>query len=80
VTESPAASALRPVGVEQRPAGWWGMVLAVMVIATTYAAMYFTTVYIRVSVERWPPEGVAPPALDLAGLSAAARARRGGGV
>ena len=69
MTESPAATTVRPVGVEQRPTGWWGMVLTAMVIATTYAAMYFTVVYIRVSNERWPPQGVAPPALDLAALS-----------
>lgn len=51
---------------------WWGMVLALMVLATTYVAMYFAYVYVRVGVERWPPEGIDRPSLELAGLSVAA--------
>ncbi len=64
----------RPEGVETRPMGWWGMLLAVAVLATVYAALYFTYVYIRVSSVHWPPEGIDPPALGLAAGSALALA------
>ena len=64
----------RPEGVEARPLGWWGTLLLMAVLATTYAALYFTYVYLRVSSVHWPPEGIDPPALGLAGLSAAALA------
>lgn len=58
--------------VEARPLPWWGMVLWVAVAATMYAAMYFSYVYIRIGVSRWPPPGIEPPALGLATLSAGA--------
>jgi cytochrome c oxidase subunit III len=64
----------RPEGIETRPMGWWGTVLLAAVLATTYAALYFTYVYLRVSNVDWPPEGIDPPALGLAGLSALALA------
>lgn len=51
---------------------WWGMVLALLVLATTYVAMCFSYVYVRVGVERWPPEGIDRPSLELAGLAVAA--------
>lgn len=73
-TEQRFVSRRRPEGVEARPMGWWGMLLAVAVLATVYAAMYFTYVYIRVSNVHWPPEGIDPPALGLVGLSAGALA------
>lgn len=58
--------------VEARPLAWWGMMLTIAVVATMYAAMYFSYVYIRISVGSWPPEGIERPALGLAALSAAA--------
>lgn len=58
--------------VEPRPLAWWGMMLTIAVLATMYAALYFSYVYIRVGVTRWPPGGIDPPALDLPVLSAAA--------
>lgn len=58
--------------VEPRPLAWWGMMLTIAVTATMYAAMYFSYVYIRIGVTRWPPEGLDPPALGLPTLSVAA--------
>lgn len=58
--------------IEPRPLAWWGMMLTVAVMATMYAALYFSYVYIRIGVTRWPPEGIDPPALGLPALSAAA--------
>lgn len=58
--------------IEPRPLAWWGMMLAIAVVATTYAAMYFAYVYIRIGVTHWPPEGIDPPALGLPVLSAGA--------
>lgn len=72
MTEAPPISTdLRPEGVEQRPMAWWGMVLTVMVMATSYGALAFSYVYIRVGVDRWPPEGIEPPALAVPVLSVA---------
>lgn len=51
---------------------WWGMVLALLVLATTYVAMYFAYVYVRVGVDRWPPEGIDRPSLALGALAVAA--------
>lgn len=68
---SPAAVRARR-DVEPRPLAWWGMILAVAVLLTMYGALYFSYVYIRIAVTRWPPEGIAPPALGLAALSAGA--------
>ena len=56
LTEAPFISRRRPEGVETRPLGWWGTVLLAAVLATTYAALYFTYVYLRVSSVHWPPE------------------------
>lgn len=68
---SPAAIRERR-DIEPRPLAWWGMMLAVTVLVTTYGALYFSYVYIRIAMTRWPPEGIAPPALGLATLSAGA--------
>lgn len=64
----------RPEGVEVRPMGWWGTLLTCAVLLTTYAALYFTYVYVRVSSVEWPPPGIEPPALGLPALSALALA------
>lgn len=66
------AAGWRELEVGRGSTSWWGMVLALMVLATTYVAMYFAYVYVRVGVDRWPPEGIDRPSLDLAGLAAAA--------
>lgn len=66
----PLATRRFPEGVEERPVGWWGMLLTVAVLATTYAAMCFSYVYVRVASGPWPPEGIEAPALDLAAASA----------
>ncbi|HVL99908.1 MAG TPA: hypothetical protein VM324_11510 [Egibacteraceae bacterium] len=58
--------------IEPRPLAWWGMMLTLAVIATMYGAMYFSYFYIRIGVTRWPPDGIAPPALGLPAVSAAA--------
>lgn len=58
--------------VEPRPLAWWGVILTIAVGATMYAAMYFSYVYIRIGVSRWPPEGIPAPPLGLPGLSVAA--------
>lgn len=58
--------------IEARPLGWWGMMLTIPVMATMYGAMYFSYVYIRVGVTRWPPAGLDPPVLGLPALSAGA--------
>lgn len=58
--------------IEPRPLAWWGMMLTIAVVATTYAAMYFSYVYIRISVTTWPPAGIHPPALGLPAVSVAA--------
>ncbi len=58
--------------VEPRPLAWWGMMLTIAVVATMYAAMYFSYVYIRIGVPDWPPPGVDPPALSLPALSVGA--------
>lgn len=62
----------RPEGVEERPMGWWGTVLFVMVLATTYGALCFTYVYVRVASFDWPPGDIAPPALGRPALSGSA--------
>lgn len=62
----------RPEGVEARSMGWWGTLLLAAVIITSYAGMYFTYIYVRVSNEAWPPAGIDPPELGLAGLAAVA--------
>lgn len=54
--------------------GWWGTVLLGGVLATTYGALYFTYVYVRVASADWPPAGILPPALGLPSLSALALA------
>jgi heme/copper-type cytochrome/quinol oxidase subunit 3 len=64
----------RPEGVEERPLGWWGTLLLAAVLATTYAALCFAYVYVRVASTDWPPQGIDPPALGLAGLAALALA------
>lgn len=74
MTEAPFVTRRRPEGVEARPMGWWGTVLLAAVLATTYAALYFTYVYVRVTSMDWPPEGIEPPPLGLAGLSTVALA------
>jgi heme/copper-type cytochrome/quinol oxidase subunit 3 len=74
MTEVEFRDELRPFGVEERPLAYWGMLLTMAVLATTYAALYFTYVYIRVATVDWPPAGIDPPGLDLAGASAAALA------
>lgn len=51
---------------------WWGMVLTLLVLATTYVAMYFSYVYVRVGVDHWPPTGIEPPSLRAGGLAVAA--------
>lgn len=68
---SPAAIRERR-DIEPRPLAWWGMILTIAVLLTTYGALYFSYVYIRIAVTRWPPEGIAPPELGLATLSAGA--------
>lgn len=62
----------RPEEVEARPTSMWGMLLLCAVVLTAYAAMYFTYVYVRVGSEDWPPAGIDPPGLSLAGLAALA--------
>jgi cytochrome c oxidase subunit I+III len=62
----------RPREPESRTLAWWGVVLLLMVLATTYAALAFSYVYIRVGVQRWPPEGIDPPDVTAALLAAAA--------
>jgi heme/copper-type cytochrome/quinol oxidase subunit 3 len=74
MTGSVLSDRRRPEGVEPRPVGWWGTLLAALVLLTTYAALYFTYVYVRVSSIAWPPEGIEPPALGLPALSALALA------
>lgn len=74
MTEVDFITRRRPEGVEARPMGWWGMVLLVMVIATTYGALYFSYVYVRVATFEWPPAGIAPPPLGPPAWSAAALA------
>jgi heme/copper-type cytochrome/quinol oxidase subunit 3 len=68
---SPAAIRARR-DIEPRPTAWWGMMLTNLVVATLYGAMYFSYIWIRITQRDWPPAGVDPPPLDLAGLSAAA--------
>lgn len=58
--------------VEPRPLAWWGMMLTIAVVATMYAAMYFSYVYIRIGVGGWPPAGIDPPGLGLPALSVGA--------
>lgn len=58
--------------VEPRPLAWWGMMLTIAVVATMYAAMYFSYVYIRIGVGDWPPAGIDPPAIGLPALSVGA--------
>jgi heme/copper-type cytochrome/quinol oxidase subunit 3 len=65
---------------DPRPVAWWGMVLTVMVLATLYAAMCFTYIYIRVTSLQWPPEGTPAPEPWAAGLSAAALSASGAAV
>lgn len=71
VDTSPAGIRARRA-VEPRPLAWWGMMLAIAVLVTTYGALCFSYIYIRIGMTRWPPEGIAPPALGLATLSAGA--------
>lgn len=65
---------------DPRPVAWWGMVLTVMVLATLYAAMCFTYVYIRLASPQWPPEGVPAPQAWAAGLAGTALAASGAAV
>jgi heme/copper-type cytochrome/quinol oxidase subunit 3 len=74
MTEVPFTDDLRPMGVEERPLAYWGMLLAMAVLVTIYAALYFSYVYIRVATVEWPPGGFERPPLGLAGLSALALA------
>lgn len=74
MTETSFTTRRRPEGVEARPMGWWGTLLLAAVLATTYAAMYFTYVYVRVASMDWPPAGIEPPPLGLAALAALALA------
>lgn len=67
-----AATVRAERAVEPRPLAWWGMMLAVAVLATTYGAMYFSYVYIRIAVRHWPPPGVHPPELALPAASVGA--------
>jgi cytochrome c oxidase subunit III len=78
VTEVEFRDELRPFGVEERPLAYWGMLLTMAVLATTYAALYFVYIYVRVATVEWPPPGIDPPPLELAGLSAAALALSAG--
>lgn len=72
MTDIDLISRRRPDGVEDRPMGWWGTVLLGMVLATTYGALCFTYVYVRVATFAWPPADLAPPALGLPALSVTA--------
>lgn len=58
--------------IEARPLAWWGMMLTIAVTATTYGAMYFSYVWLRIGVTRWPPEGIDRPALGVPALAVAA--------
>lgn len=70
MTEVGFRDELRPAGVEERPLGYWGMLLALAVLATTYVALFFSYVYIRIGTVDWPPAGIEPPPLGRATLSA----------
>lgn len=72
MNEHPQTSPRRPEGVETRPMGWWGMLLAAAVVLTVYAALYFTYVYVRVASDHWPPAGIDRPALGVPALAALA--------
>lgn len=69
---SPGAPAWREREWGRGSTAWWGMVMALMVLVTTYVAMCFAYVYVRVGVDRWPPAGIEPPSLTAGGLSVAA--------
>lgn len=58
-----------PEAQPERPTGWWGALLTVAVLATIYAALYFSYVYVRVAHTGWPPDGLPRPALGVAGAA-----------
>lgn len=64
-----AARARHPEHTDPRPLVWWGMLLLAAVLVTSYVALAFVAVYIRIASGPWPPSGIAPPALALPGLA-----------
>lgn len=66
MTTSTSLSDRFPEALAERPTGWWGALLTVAVLATIYAALCFSYVYVRVGHIGWPPEGLPKPALSVA--------------
>ncbi|WP_373047528.1 heme-copper oxidase subunit III [Vulgatibacter sp.] len=50
---------------------WIGMLLFVAIEATAYGSLITSYFYLQLGAERWPPDGIAQPALLLPTLSTA---------
>lgn len=72
MSTEPAVDGRRPEGVEARPMGWWGTLLTSAVVLTSYAAMCFAYVYVRIASNAWPPAGIEPPETGTAILAGVA--------
>ena len=61
-----------------RPAGWWGSVLTLGALASGYAALVASYLYLRAGNDEWPPGDAGAPGLGLPLLLAALLAGGGG--
>jgi heme/copper-type cytochrome/quinol oxidase subunit 3 len=48
---------------EQRPNGWWGMLLLLATEASLFGTLIATYFYLRFQTPDWPPDGIADPKL-----------------
>ncbi len=48
-----------------RPNGWWGVAVFVATEATLFGTIFGTYFYLRFGTDRWPPAGVAEPAVAV---------------
>jgi cytochrome c oxidase subunit 3 len=48
---------------EQRPNGWWGMLMLIATEASLFGTLIATYFYLRFQTPDWPPYGIADPKL-----------------
>lgn len=49
--------------------GWWGMIGLLVIVASGFAALYYSYFYIRLFSPQWPPDDIARPSLWMGAAS-----------
>jgi cytochrome c oxidase subunit 3 len=57
-----AERGFRALGPPGRSSSWWGLAVGMVSLSTILGALAYAYAYLWVSADRWPPDGVEPPA------------------